>query len=102
MCVEGEGEVVEEFGELSGRLVAELVGVWGGRTGSQPQLRDGVFEVLGVDGARVLDGGDGQGVVGDAVDEPWQSARALGQRLDGGRFEQGGTSQPARRRRCAR
>ena len=37
----------------------------------------------------VVDGGGGQGVVGDAVDESWQTARALEQRLDGGGFEQG-------------
>ena len=45
--------------------------------------------MLGGDGAGAIDGGGGQGVVGDTVDEPWQSAGAVGQRLDGGGFEQG-------------
>ena len=48
-----------------------------------------MFEVLGGDSAGLVDGGGGEGVVGDAVDEPRQPARALRQRLDGGRFEQG-------------
>ena len=48
-----------------------------------------MLEVLGGDGAGALDGGGGQGVVGDTVDEPGQSACAVGQRLDGGGFEQG-------------
>ena len=53
-------------------------------------LRDGVLDVLGVDGAVALcGGGGGEGVVGDAMDEPGESACALRQRLDGGGFEQG-------------
>ena len=48
-----------------------------------------MLEVPGVDGPGVVDGGGCEGVVGDAVDEPWQAARALEQRLDGGGFEQG-------------
>jgi hypothetical protein len=34
-----------------------------------------VLEVLGVDGACVVERGGGHGVVGDAVDEAGQSAR---------------------------
>ena len=45
--------------------------------------------MLGGDGAGAFRGGGGEGVVGDAIDEPGQSARALRQRLDGGGFEQG-------------
>ena len=48
-----------------------------------------MLEVRGVDGAGIVDGGGGERVVGDAVDEPWQPARALEQRLDGGGLEQG-------------
>ena len=52
-----------------------------------------MLEVPGVDGTGVVDGGGGQGVVGDAVDESWQTARALEQRLDGGGSNRG-ISQP--------
>ena len=45
--------------------------------------------MLGGDGAGVAERGGGQGVVGNAVDEPRQSARALEQCLDGAGFEQG-------------
>ena len=48
-----------------------------------------MLEVLGGDGAGVVERGGGQGVVGDTVDEPGQPARALEQGLDGGGFEQG-------------
>ena len=48
-----------------------------------------MFEVLGGDGAGAFDGGGGECVVGDAVDEAGQPARAVEQRLDGGGFEQG-------------
>ena len=47
------------------------------------------MDVLGGDGTGVFQGGGGEAVVGDAVDEPWQAAGALEQRFDGGRFEQG-------------
>ena len=60
-----------------------------GARGSQAQLRDGVLEVFGGDGARALCGGGGEGVVGGTVDEPGQPARAVEQRLDGGGVEQG-------------
>ena len=46
--------------------------------------------MLGADGAGAFDGGGGEGVVGDSVDEPGQPAGALEQRLDGRRLEQGG------------
>ena len=48
-----------------------------------------MLEVLGGDGAGVVERGGGQGVVGDPVDEPGQPARALEQGFDGGGFEQG-------------
>ena len=47
-----------------------------------------MFDVLGGDGASPIRGGGGQRVVGGAVDAPRQSACAVGQRLDGGGFEQ--------------
>ena len=48
-----------------------------------------MLEVLGGDGTGVVEGGGGQGVVGDAIDESGQRARALEHGLDGGRLEQG-------------
>ena len=48
-----------------------------------------MLEVLGGDGASVVERGGGQGVVGDTVDESGQPACALEQSLDGGGFEQG-------------
>ena len=48
-----------------------------------------MLEVHGGDGAGAFRRGGGEGVVGDAIDEPGQSASALEQRLDGGRLEQG-------------
>ena len=48
-----------------------------------------MLEVLGGDGTGVAERGGGQGVVGDAVDEPRHPARALEQSLNGGGLEQG-------------
>ena len=48
-----------------------------------------MLEVLGVDGAGIVECSGGQRVVGDAIDEPGQPARGLEQRLDGGGLEQG-------------
>ena len=45
--------------------------------------------MLGGDGAGAFRGGGGEGVVGDTIDAPGQSACAVRQRLDGGRLEQG-------------
>ena len=54
-----------------------------------PSTRRRSFPKTGVDGAGIVDGGGGQRVVGDPVDEPGQPARALEQRLDGWGLEQG-------------
>ena len=48
-----------------------------------------MLEVLGVDGSGVVECSGGQRVVGDTLNEPWQPARGLEQRLDGGGLEQG-------------
>ena len=48
-----------------------------------------MLEVLCVDGSCLVEGGGGEGVVGDAVDLPRQAPGALEQGLDGGRLEQG-------------
>ena len=53
------------------------------------QVLQRVVDVLGADGSGVVQRRGQEGVVGDALDEPWQAAGALEQRFDGGRFEQG-------------
>ena len=94
--------VALDLGEvLTGEGVGEVVEELEGGGGSWAQLRDSLFEVLGADGAGAFDGGGGQSVVGNTVDEPGQPAGALEQCLDGGRLEQG-VSHPARRRRWVR
>ena len=47
------------------------------------------MEVVGVDGSCLVEGGGGEGVVGDAVDLAGQAPCALEQGLDGGNLEQG-------------
>ena len=97
--LDGVGEVAQEVaerghgvrGEVVGQRQAD-VGIPGFHCGPdrlRAEFVDGVLHVLGVDGARLGDGGGGQGVVGDAVDAPRQSAGGLEQGLDGGRLEQG-------------
>ena len=49
---------------------------------------EGGLQVLGGDGARVVEGARRQGVVGDAVDLPGQAAGSLEQCFCGGRLEQ--------------
>ena len=44
--------------------------------------------MLGADDAGEVHSGGGEDRVGDAVDEPWQPARALEQRPDDGRTEE--------------
>ena len=110
--LDGVGEIAQHIVErgdgFDGEIVGQRqtdVGVRGSHCRSPDGLGtefvDGVLHVLGVDGAGLGDRGGRQGIVGDAVDAPRQSAGGLEQGLDGGRLEQG-SSEPARRRRWAR
>ena len=55
---------------------------------SGAEFVEGVLEVFGVDGSRLVQRGGGQCVMDDAVDLARQSSGSLEECLDGGRFEQ--------------